>query len=131
MTARFSIAQPRPTRRARWRSLFKALSHAIQHHFIHRTVRYPPERTLLVRGILDASAHSRHVGGKEIRTPALEFYHLPTDVNELLRQSAELFGRTKKEISIHTTLPPETWAVEVDRPWPNSTSGPCRIWRSS
>ena len=40
---------------------------------------------------------------------------LPTDINELLRASSEMFGRTKKEISLHTTYQEEAWTVELDR----------------
>ncbi len=58
------------------RNLFKALSHAIQHHFIHHEAPYPVERTLLVTGILDASMHSRHEQ-RPMRTPHLEFAYQP------------------------------------------------------
>jgi len=61
------------------RNLFKALSHAIQHHIIHRRAPYPVERTLLVAGILDAEMHSRHEGGKVMNTPELEFGYEPID----------------------------------------------------
>jgi hypothetical protein len=61
------------------RNLFKALSHAIQYHFIHGNSPYPLERTLLVTGILDASMHSRHQEGRELRTPELEFSYRPID----------------------------------------------------
>ncbi len=39
----------------------------------------------------------------------------PADINEIIRKSSELFGRTKKEIAIHCTCQPRVWAVEVDR----------------
>jgi len=61
------------------RNLFKALSHAIQHHFIHGEAPYPVERTLLVTGILDASMHSRHESGKPLATPELEFAYKAKD----------------------------------------------------
>jgi hypothetical protein len=60
------------------RNLFKALSHAIQHHFTRRESPYPVERTLLTTGILDAAMHSRH----EIRpleTPHLAIAYKPQD----------------------------------------------------
>ncbi|MBI5601807.1 MAG: PAS domain S-box protein [Deltaproteobacteria bacterium] len=38
-----------------------------------------------------------------------------TDLNKLLVRSSELFGRTKKEISIHKKLEKDLWTVEVDR----------------
>ncbi len=40
----------------------------------------------------------------------------PTDVNDIVNKSSEMFGRTKKEITIHKKCHPEIWAVEVDQP---------------
>jgi PAS domain S-box-containing protein len=40
---------------------------------------------------------------------------LPTDINELLRTSSDMFGRTKKEISLHTTYQENAWTVALDR----------------
>jgi len=70
------------------RNLFKALSHAIQHHFIHGKAPYPVERTLLVTGILDASMHSRHEAGKVMRTPELEFAYRPIDFRAMREMGA-------------------------------------------
>ena len=39
----------------------------------------------------------------------------PTDLNELLKNSSQLFGRTKKEISIYHKLQKDLWAVEADK----------------
>jgi two-component system, cell cycle sensor histidine kinase and response regulator CckA len=39
----------------------------------------------------------------------------PTDLNELVKKSSEMFVRTKKEISIHTKYQEEIWSVEVDQ----------------
>ena len=39
----------------------------------------------------------------------------PTNLNELIRASADLFGRTKKEISIHVRFQEDLWTVEVDQ----------------
>jgi hypothetical protein len=60
------------------RNLFKALSHAIQHHFRTGKAPYPVERTLLVSGILDAAMHSR-AEGKMLKTPHLEFAYEARD----------------------------------------------------
>lgn len=38
-----------------------------------------------------------------------------TNLNELIKKSAEMFGRTKKEIKIRTKFEEEIWPVEVDR----------------
>lgn len=39
----------------------------------------------------------------------------PVDLNELIRHNAGMFGRTKKEISIHTKFQESIWTVEVDK----------------
>ena len=39
----------------------------------------------------------------------------PTDPNDLVEKSAEMFGRTRKEIRIHTKLEKDVWTVSVDR----------------
>jgi PAS domain S-box-containing protein len=39
----------------------------------------------------------------------------PTDLNGLVRRTAQMFGRTKKEITIHTESEKNLWPVEVDR----------------
>jgi len=38
-----------------------------------------------------------------------------TDLNEIIDKSSGLFGRTKKEIQIHTRFAEDIWTVEVDR----------------
>lgn len=69
------------------RNLFKALSHAIQHLFIHRKSPYPVERTLLVSGILDAAMHSRSEKRAK-RTPELEFGYEPIDFRVMREMGA-------------------------------------------
>ncbi|UCF85989.1 MAG: PAS domain S-box protein [Desulfobacteraceae bacterium] len=39
----------------------------------------------------------------------------PTDLNELIHKTSQMFGRTKKEIKIQTKYQKDIWAVEVDR----------------
>jgi two-component system cell cycle sensor histidine kinase/response regulator CckA len=39
----------------------------------------------------------------------------PTDLNELIESSSEMFGRTKKEIRIHRKYQKGIWPVEVDQ----------------
>ncbi|MDD4996660.1 MAG: response regulator [Syntrophales bacterium] len=47
------------------------------------------------------------MGGKyEVKT---------TDLNELIRKSSLMFGRTKKEVMIHVELQQEIWPVDVDQ----------------
>lgn len=38
----------------------------------------------------------------------------PTDLNKLVEESSNMFGRTKKEISIHRKLEEDLWPIEVD-----------------
>ncbi len=40
---------------------------------------------------------------------------IPSDMNELIRRSVELFGRTHKEITLFTVLEPRLLTVEIDR----------------
>lgn len=69
------------------RNLFKALSHAIQHHFVHREAPYPVERTLMVSGMLDASMKSQHAG-KPVETPDLDFGYRTRDFSALREDGA-------------------------------------------
>ncbi len=39
----------------------------------------------------------------------------PTDLNELIEKTLELFDRTKKELRIHTKYQKGIWPVEVDQ----------------
>ena len=39
----------------------------------------------------------------------------PTDLNELIQKTSEMFGRTKKEIRIHIKYQKDIWTVKVDR----------------
>ena len=40
----------------------------------------------------------------------------PTDMNELIHNSSEMFGQTKKEVTIRREEQTDIWTVEVDRP---------------
>ena len=53
------------------RNLFKALSHAIQHHFRSGRAPYPVERTLLVSGVLAAAMQARQQESGILPTPHL------------------------------------------------------------
>jgi CheY-like chemotaxis protein len=44
-----------------------------------------------------------------------KYHAIATDANDVIDKSASMFGRTKKEIRIHTDLAPDIWTVEVDR----------------
>lgn len=55
------------------RNLFKALCHAIQHHFRTGRAPYPVERTLLSTGLTQALMQARQQPGIPVQTPHLEF----------------------------------------------------------
>jgi hypothetical protein len=61
------------------RNLFKALSHAIQQHFVQGESTFPVERTLLTTGILETAMRSRRQNGKSLATPHLEIAYQPKD----------------------------------------------------
>jgi two-component system, cell cycle sensor histidine kinase and response regulator CckA len=44
-----------------------------------------------------------------------KYHAIATDINDVIDKSASMFGRTKKEIRIHTDLMPDIWTIEVDR----------------
>lgn len=39
----------------------------------------------------------------------------PSDLNDLIRNTARMFGRTKKEIAIHEKYQPDLWTAETDQ----------------
>jgi two-component system, cell cycle sensor histidine kinase and response regulator CckA len=39
----------------------------------------------------------------------------PADLNAIVKKTSTMFGRTKKEIAIHSSLQQDLWSVEVDR----------------
>ena len=70
------------------RNLFKALSHAIQHHFIHGKSPYPAERTHLVSGILEGAMRATRQQSIPLATPHLEFCYQPTDFHTMREMGA-------------------------------------------
>lgn len=70
------------------RNLFKALSHAIQHLFVHGSAPYPIERTLLTTGLVDAAMRSHHQGGQAIDTPHLAIKYPGVDFSAFRENGA-------------------------------------------
>jgi len=70
------------------RNLFKALSHAIQNHFIHKKSPYPVERTLLTTGIVEAAMRSRVQSGKTLTTDHLHIAYEPRDFTAMREMGA-------------------------------------------
>jgi hypothetical protein len=69
------------------RNLFKALAHAIQHHFRTGKAPYPVERTLLTSGVLDAAMQSR-AQSKPMMTPHLGFAYAARDFTAMRETGA-------------------------------------------
>ncbi len=44
-----------------------------------------------------------------------KFHALPINLNKLIRESVEIYGRTKKDIEIHTKLQKDVWTVIADK----------------
>jgi hypothetical protein len=70
------------------RNLFKALSHAIQTHFIRGSASYPVERTLLVTGALEAAMQATQNPGTPLETPHLNLAYKPLDYREMREMGA-------------------------------------------
>jgi len=70
------------------RNLFKALSHAIQTHFRQGKPPYPPERTLMATGVLEAAMKSRAQSGNPVKTPELEFAYDSPDFTSMREMGA-------------------------------------------
>lgn len=83
------------------RNLFKALSHAIQTHFQNSKPPYPPERTLLVTGVLESAMKSRAQSGKPVSTPHLELAYESPDFTAMREM-----GASWKIITEETPQPP-------------------------
>ena len=46
----------------------------------------------------------------------------PLDLNTIIRNQNRVFGRTRKEIQIHTDLADNAWTVEIDRAMVHATT---------
>ncbi|HUG69955.1 MAG TPA: hypothetical protein VMM76_19550 [Pirellulaceae bacterium] len=84
------------------RGLFKALSHAIQHLFVHGAEPYPAERTLLTTGATEAVMRSYEAGGEPIETPHLQIAYQANDWTAMRE-----LGQTWNIITADTPQPTE------------------------
>lgn len=82
------------------RGLFKALSHAIQHLFIHREEPYPAERTLLTTGVVEAAMRSFEADGRPIPTPHLQIRYQAGDWTRMREM-----GKTWEVVTADTPQP--------------------------
>jgi PAS domain S-box-containing protein len=85
-------------------SLIMAELDSYHHHLehLHEIEKYVKSATELTRQLLGFAR-----GGKyEVK---------PVDLNDLIVKSSEMFGRTRKEITIYRKTQPDIWTVEADR----------------
>lgn len=96
------------------RGLFKALSHAIQHLFIHGQEPYPAERTLLTTGMVEAAMQSFETG-QPIETPHLQigYQSRPWDQFRELGRTWEIITAATPQ---PTTFQPRSFAELHQRP---------------
>ncbi|MBC8354375.1 MAG: hypothetical protein H8E66_20460 [Planctomycetes bacterium] len=91
------------------RGLFKALSHAIQQHFIRGVEPYPAERTLLTTGMVEAVMRSFEKRGQPIETPHLEIAYQPKPWKQF-RESGLTWDIITTETPQPATFQPRSFA---------------------
>ena len=105
------------------------LAGGIAHDFNNLLMGIQGRTSLLLMDIDSSHPHSDHLKGIEesVKSAAAltrqllgfarggKYESKPTDLNDLVNKSSEMFGRTKKEISIHNKNQANLWVVEVDR----------------
>ncbi len=105
------------------------LAGGIAHDFNNLLMGIQGRTSLMLNDINSSDPHLEHLKGIEdyiksatdLTKQLLGFarggkYEVkPTNLNELVTKSAELFGRTKKEVSIHKKIQKNLRIVEVDR----------------
>ncbi|MBW1742322.1 MAG: PAS domain S-box protein [Deltaproteobacteria bacterium] len=104
------------------------LAGGIAHDFNNVLMGIQGHTSMMMLQMDSAHPHLRHVKGIEesiengasLTKQLLGFarggkYEVKaTDLNELIEKSCDMFGRTRKEITIHTGYQTDIWAVEVD-----------------
>ena len=74
-----------------------------------------PEHCRHLEGIVDAVKSASGLTRQLLAFARGGQYELkPVDLNTILRKSARMFGRTRKDIRIHFKLQEDLWAVEAD-----------------
>ena len=105
------------------------LAGGIAHDFNNLLMGIQGHASLMFLGIDSDHPHFEHLNGVEdlvkrgsdLTKQLLGFamggkYEVrPTDLNQLIEKSFEMFGRTKKEIRVHKKYQKDIWTVEVDR----------------
>jgi len=105
------------------------LAGGVAHDFNNLLMGIQGRTSLLLADIDDTHPHFEHLteiekyvdSAAELTRQLLGFARggkyqvVPTNLNNLLDSSARMFGRTKKEITIHREYQQDLWLVEVDR----------------
>ncbi len=105
------------------------LAGGIAHDFNNLLMGIQGNASLLRHELVDADEHQEKLGkitqyvrrGSDLTKQLLglakggKYEVIVTDINALLHSSSEMFGRTKKEVSIHRNYQKGVWPVEVDR----------------
>jgi PAS domain S-box-containing protein len=132
-TARLLAQQERERLAARHEQAQKmealgTLAGGIAHDFNNLLMGLQGNVSLMLLGTEKAHSHFERLRNMEEHIRAAErltrqllgfargssFEIKPTDINALVERAVRLFGRTKKEIPIHTDFAPDAWTVEVD-----------------
>ncbi|MDI6796968.1 MAG: PAS domain S-box protein, partial [Desulfatibacillaceae bacterium] len=132
-TARLLAQQERERLAARHEQAQKmealgTLAGGIAHDFNNLLMGLQGNVSLMLLGTEKAHPHFERLNNMEEHIRAAErltrqllgfargssFEVKPTDINALVERAVRLFGRTKKEIPIHTSFTPNVWTVEVD-----------------
>jgi len=104
------------------------LAGGVAHDFNNLLMSIQGHTSLVMVGMASTHPHYEHLKGIENNVMSAsgltkrllgfakggKYEVKPTDLNDLIKKSSEMFGRTKKEISIHQKYTEKNWAVEVD-----------------
>ena len=105
------------------------LAGGVAHDFNNLLMGVQGRASLMLMNAIDSEKHIEHLkaieeyvqSATDLTRQLLGFarggkYHVQTaDMNEILAHSADMFGRTKKEIRIQPRFEPNLWTVEIDR----------------
>ena len=105
------------------------LAGGVAHDFNNLLMGIEGHNSLMLLGAEDDHPHFEHMKGIEdmvkrgghLTKQLLGFarggkYEVkPTNLDELIEKSSDMFGRTKKEIRMHNKCDKDVWTVEVDR----------------
>ncbi|OGP63677.1 MAG: hypothetical protein A2V65_08155 [Deltaproteobacteria bacterium RBG_13_49_15] len=105
------------------------LAGGVAHDFNNLLMGIYGRASLMMIGIDPSHPHFEHLKGIEEYVKSAsnltkqllgfarggKYETTPTDINDLLIKSSEMFGRTRKEIAIHRKFQDGIWTVDVDR----------------